>query len=209
MKNYKRLATEKAKEIRKKLGGKIFAFPINDKDPFSKYAIVVYEGGIYHVYPEAEDISTAAVGIKVTLEQYQRNGEILDYDKDVRFVSYATQVNAPNVTMRRLKKMQDNSKSLLQEDIDVTDTVEGRAFSGRGIVKFSYLSAIDDKLPKAIKFMDEYYKLLATRKYGKTAAAIKQEVRRMTKDEAIRWIERTYRSYVNDDTEVIGMCQRL
>ncbi|MEV3620392.1 hypothetical protein ABNF58_16295 [Paenibacillus larvae] len=209
MKNYKRLATEKAKQIKKELGGKIFSFPINDKDPFSKYAVVVYEGDTYHVYPEAEDISTAAVGIKVTLEHYKRNGEILDYDKDVRFVSYATQVNAPNVTMRRLKKMQDSSRSLLQEDIDVTETVEGRAFSGRGIVKFSYLSAIEDKLPKAIKFMDEYYKLLATRKYGKTAAAIKQDVRRMTKDEAIRWIERTYRSYVNDDTEVIGMCQRL
>ncbi|MEV2286517.1 hypothetical protein ABND12_21360 [Paenibacillus larvae] len=209
MKNYKRLATEKAKQIKKELGGKIFSFPINDKDPFSKYAVVVYEGDTYHVYPEAEDISTAAVGIKVTLEHYKRNGEILDYDKDVRFVSYATQVNAPNVTMRRLKKMQDSSRSLLQEDFDVTETEEGRAFSGRGIVKFSYLSAIEDKLPKAIKFMDEYYKLLATRKYGKTAAAIKQEVRRMTKDEAIRWIERTYRSYVNDDTEVIGICQGL
>ncbi|AQZ46074.1 hypothetical protein [Paenibacillus larvae] len=209
MKDYKRLATERAKQIKKELGGKIFAFPINDKDPFSKYAIVVYEGGTYHVYPEAEDISTAAIGIKVTLEQYQRNGENLDYDRDVRFISYVAQMDAPDVRMRRLKKMQDSSKSLLQEDFDVTETEEGRAFSGRGIVKFSYLSAIEDKLPKAIKFMDEYYKLLATRKYGKTAAAIKQEVRRMTKDEAIRWIERTYRSYVNDDTEVIGMCQRL
>lgn len=47
--------------------------------------------------------------------------------------------------------------------------------TARGLIKFSYFLMIDDKLPNAIIFMDRYYQLLAMKRYGKTAAAIKRE----------------------------------
>ena len=73
----------------------------------------------------------------------------------------------------------------------------------------SYLLMIDKKNLKASRCMDEYYKLLATRKYGKTAAAIKQEVRKMGKGKAIKWLEQTYKKYVYDDMEIIGILDSL
>lgn len=76
--------------------------------------------------------------------------------------------------------------------------------SARGLLKFSYIEMVDEKNPKASRFMNEYYKLLATRKYGKTAVAIKQEVRKMSKDQAFRWLEQTFEKYVHDDMEIMN-----
>ncbi len=95
---------KKAEELRKQLGGIIFAFPIDEVDPFSKYAVVMYAGGMYHIYPDAADISLAAVGVKTILEQLELHGEDADYQRNVRFISCEAQMNAPSVTMRRLKK---------------------------------------------------------------------------------------------------------
>jgi hypothetical protein len=201
---------KKAAELRKQLGGTIFAFPIHEEEPFSEYAVVVYAGGKYHLYPEAADVSLAALGVKTILEQFKKIGQDSDYKRNVRFISYDAQINAPSVTMRRLKK--DNvSKPLLKEGVDVfkRNDEEGYLFNSRGLLKWTYIEMVDEKNPKAVHFMDEYYKLLAIRKYGKTAAAIKQEIRRMNKEQAIDWIERTYKQYIRDDTEVMNIMQTL
>lgn len=94
----------KAADLRKQVGGTIFGFPINEEDPFSKYAVVVYAGGMYHVYPQAKNIGYAALGINTILEPMIKNGYAASYEKDVRLISYEAQMNAADVTMRRLKK---------------------------------------------------------------------------------------------------------
>lgn len=68
---------------------------------------------------------------------------------------------------------------------------------------------VNDNNPKSILFMNEYYKLLAMRKYGKTAAAIKQEVHEMGKDQAFRWLEQTYKKFIYNDMEIINILNNL
>lgn len=92
----------KAKELRKKLGGKIFAFPIEEDNPFSKYAVIVYEGGMFHEFQIADDISYAALGVRTILEQGKRSYNY-HYDRDVRLISYEAQVNAPSIPMRKMR----------------------------------------------------------------------------------------------------------
>lgn len=206
-----RLIQEKAKVIRGQQGGRIFGFPIHEEDPYSPYAVVVFWGGMYHVYPEAKDISFAALGVKTVLEQLQKHGEDVNFERDVRLISYQAQIDAPNVVMRRLKK-ENVTRPLLEKGVDVMehDELPGEhLFSGRGLLKWTYIEMVDEKNPKAIQFMNEYYKLLAMRKYGKTAAAIRQEVRRMPKDEAIEWIEKTYKRYISDSREIINIMNFL
>jgi hypothetical protein len=200
---------QNAEELKKQLGGRIFAFPVNEQDPFSKYAVTMYTEEKWITYPNSLDISEAAAGINLLLETLEKEGHDADYGRNVRFVSYQAQVDAPNVTMRRLKK---EVRTGLAKDIDFIpkeNGAEGYHISARGLIKFSYYSMIDDKLPKAIQFMDSYYNLLATRKYGKTAAAIKQEIRRMNKNEATKWIEQTYARYITDDMEVMDLMNGL
>ena len=201
---------KKAAELREHLGGTIFAFPIDEQDPFSKFTVVMYLGGSYHIYPEAESISVAALGVQTILEQFKKLGADVDFEKDVRLVSYEAQINAPDVTMRRLKK-ENVTRTIFQYSEEVTEGSEetGELLSARGLLKLLYLQMVEDENPKSIIFMAEYYKLLATRKYGKTASAIRQEVRRMTKNQAIRWIENTYKKYVREDMEVFNMLQSV
>ena len=97
-------AIKEAKNLRKQLGGTIFAFPIEPDEPFSSYAVVVYAEGQYFVYPEATDITEAAAGIMVILDEFKRIGLAKNYDKDVRLVNYQPQMDAPSVVMRRLKR---------------------------------------------------------------------------------------------------------
>ncbi|MNW62098.1 hypothetical protein D3C74_402070 [compost metagenome] len=113
--------------------------------------------------------------------------------------------------MRKLKKG-NSSRPLFEIGVDVAkkeDDPEDFVFFARGLLKWTYIEMVDEKNPKAVQFMNEYYKLLAMRKYGKTAAAIRQEVRRMTKDEAIGWIERTYKRFIPDDREVFNIVSLL
>ncbi len=100
----KKQAIKTAKNIRKQLGGTIFSFPIEPDNPFSTYAVVVYAEGQYFVYPEATDITEAATGIMVILDEFKKIGKAKDYNKDVRMVTYQPQMDAPSVVMRRLKR---------------------------------------------------------------------------------------------------------
>lgn len=100
----KEQAIKTAKAIREQLGGTIFAFPIEPDNPFSTYAVVVYADGKYFVYPEATDITDAAAGVKVILEEFKKIGMAKDYNTDVRMVTFKAQMDAPSVVMRRLKR---------------------------------------------------------------------------------------------------------
>ena len=93
-----------AKQLRERLGGTIFAFPTEENNPFSPYAVVVYAGGKFFVYPSAIDISEAATGVLTIMKEFQKIGMATNYEKDVRLVSYQSQMDAPSVVMRRLKK---------------------------------------------------------------------------------------------------------
>lgn len=97
-------AIEAAKKLREHLGGTVFAFPIDPYNEFSEYAVVVYESEQYFVYPETEDISTAALCITVLLDEFKRIGKPKDFDKEVRLVTFKKQMDAPSVVMRRLKR---------------------------------------------------------------------------------------------------------
>lgn len=79
----------------------------------------------------------------------------------------------------------------------------------RGVVKMCYFSMVDDKSPKAEIFMNEYYKLLATRKYGKSVTAISGEVERMDKEKAVEWINKTYEQFIYNDMEIYTILKSL
>ncbi|WP_407308786.1 hypothetical protein [Desulfosporosinus sp. SB140] len=95
---------EKAKQLRKELGGTIFAFPLEEDNPFSPYGVVVFAGGQYFAYPNATDISEAAAGVLTILEEMKKHGFDTDYERNVRLISYQAQMDAPSVPMRRLRK---------------------------------------------------------------------------------------------------------
>lgn len=99
----KKLIAE-AKNIKKQLGGTIFAFPVEPDNPYSTYAVVVYADGKYFVYPEATDITEAATGVMVILNEFKRIGLAKDYNNDVRMMTFQAQMDAPSVVMRRLKR---------------------------------------------------------------------------------------------------------
>lgn len=199
----------KAKALRERVGGTIFSFPIEEDNPHSEYAVVVYAGNNYFVYPQASDMSLAATGVMTILDLFKKEGIPASYEKDVRFLSYQAQVDAPNVMMRRLKKKVcfGLAKPVYQKDLDVRDGTEetGPLFSARGVLKVNYFSMIDDNLPKAAQFMDKYYELLASRRYGKTASAIKREVRKMSKGDAVRWLEQTYERFIKDPIDIFNI----
>jgi hypothetical protein len=198
-------AIERAKQFRQQLGGTIFAFPIEEENPFSAYSVVMYADKKYFSYPDATDISMAAAGVLIILEELKKIGQDADYKRNVRLISHQAQMDAPSTVMHRLKKENVSKPIYKEEDVSEGSEETGQLISARGVLKFSYLAMVDDKLPKAAEFLDEYYKLLAMRKYGKTAAAIKQEVRKMGKDQAIDWIEQTYKKYIHDDMEIMNI----
>lgn len=205
------IVEQKALEIQQRLGGKIFVFPVNEKDPFSLYAIAIDVGeGKLKTYEDKLTISDAASCLKILIESMKAEGLDVEYERDVRFVSYEAQMNAPDVTMRRLKK-ESSLSQLFEKGIDVApnpDDPESYLFSARGVLKISLLEMLD-KNPKGALFMAEYFKLLASRRYGKTAAAIKQEVCRMDKHAAVQWAERTYKRFITDDREIMDIFQML
>ena len=199
-------AIAKAEQFKEQLGGTIFAFPNEETKPFSSYAVVMYAGGKYFTYPDAANISEASAGVIAILKELEKRGLDADYERNVRIISYQAQMEAPSTIMHQLKK-ENITKPLLTEGEDFTEGSE--SISARGLLKMSYILMIDKKNLKASRCMDKYYKLLATRKYGKTAAAIKQEVRKMGKGKAIEWLEQTYKKYVYDDMEIIGILDSI
>lgn len=205
------LMESRARVMQSEIGGRIFAFPVDMDDPLSQYAIVMDMGSQqFKAYPNPVHISDAAGCILALLEGLDEQGESFDYEKDVRLISGLAQLNGPDVTMRRMKKQME-AKPVFASGIDVStnpDDPEQHLISARGIIKFSYLEMLD-KNPKGIQFMEGYYRLLAMRRYGKTAAAIKQEIRRMSKEEGLRWVESTYKRFIHNDVEIMDLMKSL
>ncbi|MFI8709841.1 hypothetical protein ACIGHG_22945 [Bacillus sp. NPDC077411] len=198
---------EQARLYQKQLGGEIFAFPVEEENPHSLYAVVVYAGDKFHVFSEAVTIEEAGVGIHTILDSFEKEGIKKDYKTAVRFMTGEPQLNAPNVTMRRLKKKQtvvssDNNSDFINQNGEYL-------LSARGVLIFSYLSMVDEQLPKAIQFMNKYYRTLAARGYGKSAAGIKKEVNRMDKDQAVNWLKQTFDKYLGNGDEVIRIMHSL
>lgn len=209
MSSFQAQSIERAKHYRESVGGTIFSFPLEEDNPFSPYAIVMYAGGQYFAYPDATDISEAAGGIFTLLEEMKKSGMDADYERNVRMISHQAQMDAPSTTMRRLKK-ENASKPFFSGDDYKAATEEAEdQISARGLLKLSYIQAVEERNPKANQFMERYYQLLAMRKYGKTAAAIKQEVRKMTKDQALTWLEQTFAKYVHDGMEIMSFLDTL
>lgn len=94
---------KKAKNIAKGNGGKIFAFPTEEENPFSKFALVVRSGSKYIVFGELLEIQEVAQGILETIKTLKRNGINTNYDNDVRFVFYEAQMNSPSLIMKELR----------------------------------------------------------------------------------------------------------
>ncbi len=94
---------KKAKYIKKSYKGKIFAFPVEEENPYSKYAIVIDTGSKLNVFSDLLDITEAAQCVQKAISILKRNGVNVSYENDVRFIFYEAQKNAPSVTMRRLK----------------------------------------------------------------------------------------------------------
>lgn len=194
---------QRASEYRQQLAGKYFAFPIEPSNPVSEYAVVAFLDGHPKVFPRPLSIEEAAASLHALIEGLEQEfGLELDYDRDVRFITYAAQMDGPSVTMRRLKKsgeLKQEPKGYLTRGKDVTEYQEDGEdrilFSGRGLVKYSYLLEVDEKNPKAERFMDGYYRMLAMHRYGKTAAAI-------------LWIEHTYERYIEDETPIFELLQK-
>ncbi|MDR6555493.1 hypothetical protein [Paenibacillus qinlingensis] len=206
---------ERAREIQKDQGGKIFSFPVHEEDPYSKYAIVIDTGENLMVYPNSVTIEEAAACIKSMLEALKDQGLDHDYNRLVRMVSYDAQFNSPNVTMRKLRKDEKNFMSsgvpLMKEGEDFykrDDGEEGLYINARGLIKFSYLEMLD-KNKNGDRFMRKYYELLSSKRYGKTASAIQQEVRRMDRLSGIRWIEKTYKGYIKNDNDVLDIMKSM
>jgi hypothetical protein len=84
----------KAKQIKEQTGGVIFSFPIEESNPFSPYAIVMCVEDQYFAYPDTTDISMAAAGILTLLEEMKKSGMDADYKRNVRLISYQTQMDA-------------------------------------------------------------------------------------------------------------------
>ena len=168
--------------------------------------VAVYTGSEYKIYDESLLIEEAAAGILSLLEGYKEIGIDNDYERNVRLLSYDAQMKAPNLTMHKLRTGKVSNPYGFKEGEDVFELEDDvKHFSARGFLKMSYLLARDEKNPKAIIFMNNYYDLLSKKKYGKTPAAIKQEIRKLSKDNVLKWIEQTFKKYITDDMEVFNL----
>ncbi|QEK12753.1 hypothetical protein FQB35_10660 [Crassaminicella thermophila] len=185
---------QKAKEIQKNLGGRIFVFPINENDPYSKYAMVIDVGQQnFMPFKEELDISEAASCVFIGLDMLNKSGVKATYDEDVRFISYDAQINAPSVVMKRLKK------GLHFKTVDRVKNEEDEVyFTPIGVLKYTYLILKDEKNVKADDFITKYCRLLAQRKFGGSVRKIKNKLMKMTKDDAMEFLEETYKKYVTD-----------
>ena len=105
MDNLETQSIAKAKQHREQLGGAVFAFPSEEKNQLSPYAIVLYAGGQYFAYPQAKNLSEVSEAIFLLLELLKKTGRDADYGRNVRLISYQTHMAAPNTVMRRLKKL--------------------------------------------------------------------------------------------------------
>lgn len=105
----KKQIENQAKELKNKLGGRIFAFPVEPDNPLSKYAFTIYVGkGKFCTYPELANIGEVANYCLEGMKLLNKNGYVTEFERDVRLVTHDAQMNAPDVTMRRLKNDRSN-----------------------------------------------------------------------------------------------------
>jgi len=201
--------------IREQQGGQIFAMPLDEADPNSKYVISMYAGDEIHVFPDVVDISEAAVAVVHILDALKEEGLDSDYARNVRFAMTEAQLNSPDVRMHELKGGAGVTMLRPQPigaNADFTkreDGSEGVEVSARGLLKMCYIEMVDSQNKNAARLMEEYYKLLALNRYGKSATAIRQEVSGMSKDQVLKWIESTHARFIRDDLAFVEIFVRL
>ncbi|ASS64710.1 hypothetical protein [Paenibacillus sp. RUD330] len=199
---------KRAVSYREQLGGKVIMFPVDELNPISLYAVCIHDGKKFFVYDKAVPVEEAASYIKVFMEALEAEGLDSDYSRDVRFISSEAQMKG-HLTLRRLKKEDDRKQQAVQRfDEDFQDDGKGgKLISARGLISLSYRLMVEEKNPVATEFMNNFFRLLQTRRYGKTAAAIKQELRRMSLIERDEWINRIYSSsrYIQCAEEVFAL----
>jgi hypothetical protein len=81
--------------------------------------------------------------------------------------------------------------------------------TGKGVLKLLIIAYKEDSLPKGELGIDELCKMLALRKYGKGAKAIKRDIDKMDMPEAMNWISRIWEKHVtgNDMIELFNRIQ--
>lgn len=95
---------QKAIDLRNRLGGSIFVFAVEPDNPFSEYALAAYIGDDkWTICPFTGAIEDVCGGLMGAMQEFETRGLHIDYNRDVRVVSYPAQMNAPSVTMRRLR----------------------------------------------------------------------------------------------------------
>jgi len=71
-------------------------------------------------------------------------------------------------------------------------------FTGRGVVKSTYLTWVDENNSIARESFRRYCQYLAMHGFGCRASSIFKEVEQMSKDDVCKWIDDTYDQYIND-----------
>ncbi|ASS66522.1 hypothetical protein [Paenibacillus sp. RUD330] len=199
---------KRAISYREQLGGNVIVFPIDELNPISLYAVCIHDGKKFFVYEKPVPVEEAAAYIKVFLEALEAEGLDSDYSRNVRFISSEAQMKG-HVTLRRLNKEDERRRQALQrhdEDFQ-EDGQGGKLISARGLIMVSYRMMVEEKNPGATEFMNNFFRLLENRRYGKTAAAIKQEVRRMSVIERDEWINKIYSSprFIHSAEEIFAL----
>ncbi|MDA8336011.1 MAG: hypothetical protein M0Z41_13690 [Peptococcaceae bacterium] len=95
---------QKAIDLRNRLGGTIFIFPAEAENPYSEYAMAAYVGGgKWKICPGTGEIQDVCGGLAGAIQESAAMGVHIDYNRDVRIITYPAQMNAPSVIMRRLR----------------------------------------------------------------------------------------------------------
>lgn len=84
-----------------------FAFPVEEENAFSKYAVVVNTGKTLELFSEELSVEEAAESILEIINMFERNGIKTTYEKDVKFIFYDEQMKS---TSRIMKRLLNNSK---------------------------------------------------------------------------------------------------
>ncbi len=183
---------QKVRELQNINGGKIFVFPISPDDPFSKYTFTIDTGKEVIVFPNEMGMEEAAGAIDYVLKSFKEEGIDISYEEDVRFIMNEAQVNAPSVTMRRLKKEHHFQPiTPIKKDDEVL-------LSACGVLILTYFAVKDENNAKADRLLNDYCRLLSQRKYGGSTSQIKRNLMLMSREEAVKNLRQVHGKYVSD-----------
>ena len=149
------------------------------------------------------EVSEVKTVIDDFLNNLREHGLDADFDRNVRFMIYRAQKDESGF------QFEDDhlGEIVLKKEEESEDT--NWNITAKGLLLLMHHLMVVENIPRASQFMDEYYKLLATRNYGKTPAAIKQEVLKMNKRKVLHWLIQTYEKYVYNDSELIDIMNSL